>query len=91
MAFRIRSSLCNHMSDEPCATCDEDRRRGVIFAPAVQSFPSDFICEHAFHEGERPHPVSSRRELNELVTSRGLTSEYLRDSSVWKSGADRWI
>lgn len=91
MTFRIRSSTCNHMSDEPCEVCDEHRRRVVIFAPSVQSFPSDFKNEHAFAVGEPVIPVSSREELRQQCDAKGVESHYLRDSTTWRSGKDRWI
>lgn len=93
MPFRIRSSTCNHMSDEPCTACDETRKRNIISLrpPAIHRFPEDFKNEHAFHPWELVVPVSSREELRQQCADRGVESHYLRDSSTWRSGRTRWI
>jgi hypothetical protein len=101
MTHRVRTNTgCNHRSDEPCSRCWYESQRGghfqgaaptVLLRPYIVSFPDELVMEHAFAAWERPHPVSSREELRRLCNERGVTSHYLRDSTVWRSGEQRWV
>lgn len=101
MTYRIRTNTgCNHRSDEPCtrcwyAECGGGHFQGappqIIVTPFIVTFPEDLMYEHAFSPWERVQPVSSREELRQLCNRQGVTANYLRDSTVWRSGEQRWV
>lgn len=88
--YRVRSNTgCSHWSDEPCERCDAWRTAPVC-APATQTF-TDITLEHMYDPWETPRPISSREELRQECIKRDVTSQYLRDSMLFRSGPTRWI
>jgi hypothetical protein len=60
-----------------------------ITAPAVITY-KPVILEHMFHPWETPRAFDSPRELRKETEARGVTSEYLRDSSLWRHRDPAW-
>jgi len=91
MSYRIKTNTgCNHLIGEPCERCEADMAAAPR-TPAVVSFPDELVMEHAFDPWDPVRPVSSREELRQLCNKQGVTSHYLRDSMVWKTGETRWV
>ncbi len=86
-----------HYCDKPCNECAVAlflRRvfppaEAAITAPAVITY-KPVVLEHMFHPWETPRAYDSPRELRKATQERGLTSEYLRDSSLWRSRDPAW-
>jgi hypothetical protein len=84
---------CNHLTDQPCDLCAEDRARDMsrpIQKPALQFF-GEKVFEHMYHPWEPTPPISSPEVLRQEADKRGLYSKYLQDSLIFKSGPDRWV
>lgn len=61
-----------------------------IGAPAVITF-KPAVFEHMYNAWETPRVIETPQELRAECAKRGVTSEYLRDSLLWRSGPDRWV
>ena len=61
-----------------------------VASPAVITF-KPAVFEHMYSAWETPRVMETPQQLREECNRRGLTSEYLRDSGLWRSGPDRWI
>jgi hypothetical protein len=87
---------CNHLDNEPCAACEADKARTAalgarpLAAPALQFF-GEHVFEHMYDPWEKMPTISSPEVLRQEAEKRGLTSEYLRDSLIHKSGPNRWV
>lgn len=87
---------CNHLSDEPCTPCDEDKARDLALGarplprPALQFF-GEQVFEHMYDPWETPVPITSPEVLRQEADKRGVYSNYLRDSLIFKSGSTRWV
>lgn len=86
--------ICHlHYSELPCAQCavrKELIRADGLPAPAVITF-KEHTNENMFHPWEKPYAVSSQHHLAQECRDRGLTSEYLRDSSIWRTREPKWF
>ena len=89
-----------HYDARPCNQCalDAFTRRvfaddvigeATIHAPAVIIY-KPVVLQHMFHPWETPRAFDSPRELRAETQRRGVTSEYLRDSSLWRSRDPAW-
>ena len=91
-----------HYCAKPCDACAHDaflsrvstasseaRVSVDIASPAVIVF-KPLIFEHMFHPWERPRAFDSPRELRAESERRGVTTHYLRDSTLWRSRDPRW-
>jgi len=94
MTWRVRTQWadgykCDHRKDEPCDHCDAARARPIA-APLAISF-GEHVFEHMFTIDEPVRPFTSREELRQECIKRGVTSDYLANTTMFKSGPDRWI
>lgn len=61
-----------------------------IGAPAVITF-KPAVFEHIYDQFETPRVIETPAELRRECAKRGVTSEYLANSGIWRSGSDRWV
>jgi hypothetical protein len=84
-----------HACEKPCEQCAHAYFIGRVFgptystrpigtAPAVITFKPG-VWEHIYHPWETPRHIDTPQELMRESSSRGMESEYLRDSSLWRS------
>jgi hypothetical protein len=86
-----------HYCDKPCNECAIRLFLRRVFppedtglqAPAVIVY-RPVVLEHMFHPWEKPRAFDSPRELRAETERRGVTSEYLRDSSLWRHRDPAW-
>lgn len=83
-----------HYAARPCEQCAASQASPPLphglAAPAVIVF-KEAVFEHMYHPWERPVPISTPERLRDECNARGVTSEYLRDSGLWRSGPRRWV
>ena len=86
-----------HACEKPCEQCHHAYFLRRVFgppkhagAPAVIVF-RPAVFEHIYHPWEKPHEIDSPQQLLRETSERGLTSEYLRDSSLWRSRPPREV
>lgn len=83
-----------HYTQRPCEQCALSafaRRAGVchpspshgLTAPAVITFKSATF-DNLYHPWETPREITTPAELLHETSSRGMYSEYLRDSLLWR-------
>ena|SRR5215467_2984011 len=90
---RPDGTSCNHLSDQPCVRCAEDKfdmQLRPICAPLVVSF-GEHIFEHIYDPWEKMEPISSPAKLREECIKRDVRSEYLENSLIHRSGRDKWV
>ena len=86
-----------HYSLRPCNECAIAAFLRHVFPPDAHSITSPavitykpVILEHMFHPWETPRAFDTPRELRAETERRGVTSEYLRDSSLWRHRDPAW-
>lgn len=86
-----------HYCPKPCAQCAHDRFLARVFPPqriarstSVISF-GEHVYDNIFHPWEKPFPISSPEQLRQECVARGVNSERLQNSMIWRSGETRWI
>jgi hypothetical protein len=94
--IRIRRSSgdnCNHLSDEPCTLCEAERLVYVAATPKLPAlqFFGEHTYEHMYDPWETPRSFSSPEALRQEAERRGVESQALKDSLIWRSGANRWV
>ena len=62
----------------------------LVAAPAVITF-RPAVFEHMYHPWETPRVIDTPADLLAETAARGVTSEYLRDSLLWRSRPPREI
>jgi hypothetical protein len=65
-------------------------RSDGIGAPAVIVF-QPAVFEHIYDQFETPRVIETPQELRRECARRGVTSEYLANSGIWRSGPERWV
>lgn len=86
-----------HYAARPCDACAHDaflarvfpRSETIIVSPAVITY-KPHVFTHMFHPWETPRAFDSPRELRAESERRGVTTHYLRDSTLWRSRDPRW-
>lgn len=87
-----------HYCPKPCDQCAHSAFLQRVFiaddegasAPAVITF-KPLIFDHMFHPWEKARSFDSPRELLRESTERGVTPNYLRESSLWRSREPKWF
>lgn len=89
--------ICHlHYAEQPCEQCAV----AAVLARAGIATPRGFhsvivfkegVFEHIYDPWETPVPIDNPETLRAECEKRGVTSHYLRDSLLWRSGARRWV
>lgn len=94
--------ICHlHYKSTPCEDCGARaiikrmfpllvRVHPEVGSPAVITF-KPAIFEHLYHLWEKPREIDTPQALREECESRGMYSEYLRDSTIWRAPSKRWV
>lgn len=81
-----------HRSLQPCEACASARLIRRVFGPTVTPLGAPAVVvfkpavfEHMYDPWETPRVIDSPGELLRETAARGVESEYLRDSALWRS------
>lgn len=84
-----RREECEERHASPDSTRVE-LNSGDIGAPAIITF-KPAVFEHIYAPWEKPERIETPQRLREECAKRGVTSEYLHNSLLWRSGPTRWV
>lgn len=93
--------ICHlHYKPAPCDDCAAHAFLRRVFppveaavglsAPTVITFKPN-TWDNIYHPWETPRELDTPQALREECESRGMYSEYLRDSSLWRTPSRRWV
>lgn len=86
--------ICHlHYEAAPCKQCAAGvltRGSDRLRLPSIITF-KETTFENIYDPWERPRPIDNPETLRQECAKRGVTSHYLRDSLLWRSGERRWV
>jgi hypothetical protein len=79
-----------HARELPCEVCMHARFLYRVFGPSASRAPAVItfhpaVFEHMYDPWEKPRVIETPADLLRETHARGVESEYLRDSSLWRS------
>lgn len=79
-----------HACEKPCEACAHAYFLRRVFGPPDRHPPAVItfkpgVWEHIYSPWETPRVIDTPQELMRESHARGVESEYLRDSSLWRS------